>query len=303
MSIQSSGPVSLQDVQDEFGGEHPIGINEYYGKSSLPQSGPIGLADFYGATALRTVWSVQTTPNVNPVDGSQVIQSYLHYWASDDALDYAIAQSGSTKVLLFVSATTTADPIESNTLGFMDDPTNRLQVGGVHYDPVKSDQVVYGSYTWLHKTYVADVNITQANRESITIGYQTGGGVGFDASCKVTCLLLTDVSSVTVEHFVPSGSGFAPTSYQFTSPSNLKTIVFGGMGFSRTTFTNISGFDNNNTISGTRDPLSAWEQPTYHAAVDHVADEAKTYYLNNARVYSIVTVTRTTAPQRDLICR
>jgi hypothetical protein len=52
MTLQSSGAISLYDVQVEFGGSNPIGINEYYGVASgVPASGTISLYDFYGKSA------------------------------------------------------------------------------------------------------------------------------------------------------------------------------------------------------------------------------------------------------------
>ena len=52
MALQSSGPISLLDIQNEFGGTNPIGINEYYGVASgVPASGTISLDDFYGTSA------------------------------------------------------------------------------------------------------------------------------------------------------------------------------------------------------------------------------------------------------------
>ena len=49
MALQSSGQISLQDIQDEFGGSHPIQMSEYYGEhSSLPSSGQIAINQFYG---------------------------------------------------------------------------------------------------------------------------------------------------------------------------------------------------------------------------------------------------------------
>jgi len=50
MALQSSGVISLQDIQDEFDGEHPIGISEYYGVDTVPASGAISLSDFYGTS-------------------------------------------------------------------------------------------------------------------------------------------------------------------------------------------------------------------------------------------------------------
>lgn len=58
MALQTSGTMSLDDIQDEFGGSNPININEYYkggtnvpsttANSSIPTSGEIAFDDFYG---------------------------------------------------------------------------------------------------------------------------------------------------------------------------------------------------------------------------------------------------------------
>jgi len=48
MALQSSGQITLQDIQDEFGGSHPIEFSEYYGSGGAPGSGELELADFYG---------------------------------------------------------------------------------------------------------------------------------------------------------------------------------------------------------------------------------------------------------------
>lgn len=49
MALQSSGTISLSQVQGEFGGSNPISISEYYGAATgVPGSGRISLSDFYG---------------------------------------------------------------------------------------------------------------------------------------------------------------------------------------------------------------------------------------------------------------
>ncbi len=50
MAIQSSGAISLQDIEDEFTGSHPISLSEYYGSDTVPSSGAISLNDFYGTS-------------------------------------------------------------------------------------------------------------------------------------------------------------------------------------------------------------------------------------------------------------
>lgn len=63
MALQASGPISLSDIQTEFGGTNPISLSEYYaggvyvpsGTGSIPSSGTISLSDFYGTSAALVV--------------------------------------------------------------------------------------------------------------------------------------------------------------------------------------------------------------------------------------------------------
>ena len=51
MALQSSGAISLANIQTEFGGTNPISLSEYYSKGNAPASGEIQLAaDFYGTS-------------------------------------------------------------------------------------------------------------------------------------------------------------------------------------------------------------------------------------------------------------
>lgn len=57
MSLPSTGPISLSQLQTEFGGSNPIGLSEYYrggsyvtdNNTSVPSSGAIDMSDFLGA--------------------------------------------------------------------------------------------------------------------------------------------------------------------------------------------------------------------------------------------------------------
>lgn len=67
MPLPVSGPISLADIQQEFGGTNPASLNEYYKGGAfvrdtdfapnVPTSGTISLSNFYGArrTTLNTV--------------------------------------------------------------------------------------------------------------------------------------------------------------------------------------------------------------------------------------------------------
>ena len=55
MALQTSGAISLQDIQNEFGGSHPISLSEYYGVASgIPSSGQISVSQFYGKSGITT---------------------------------------------------------------------------------------------------------------------------------------------------------------------------------------------------------------------------------------------------------
>ena len=69
MPLQTSGAISLLDVQNEFGGSNPISISEYYGAASgVPTSGAISLSNFYGKSAY-TPMSLSYTGGVGEAYG------------------------------------------------------------------------------------------------------------------------------------------------------------------------------------------------------------------------------------------
>jgi len=91
MTLQSSGAISLLDVQNEFGGSNPIGINEYYGvDAGVPSSGTISLNNFYGGYG----WPVSSfdyvyayygsgrSDYVNPPGGRVITLNYSWYCAN-----------------------------------------------------------------------------------------------------------------------------------------------------------------------------------------------------------------------------
>jgi hypothetical protein len=64
MPLPSSGPLTLANIQTEFGGANPISLNEYYAGGAyvpagtsgtygaVPSSGTISIRNFYGTTAV-----------------------------------------------------------------------------------------------------------------------------------------------------------------------------------------------------------------------------------------------------------
>jgi hypothetical protein len=63
MALPSSGVLTLDDIQTEFGGTNPISLSEYYRggglvpdsalNAAIPTSGAISVSDFYGSANLK----------------------------------------------------------------------------------------------------------------------------------------------------------------------------------------------------------------------------------------------------------
>jgi hypothetical protein len=84
MTLQSSGPISLGQIQTEFGGANPIGISEYYrngayttsNNTRVPTGGTIKCSDFYGSFRFIPVRgctnpsATNYNPSANQDDGS-----------------------------------------------------------------------------------------------------------------------------------------------------------------------------------------------------------------------------------------
>jgi len=103
MTLQSSGAISLSQIQSEFGGSNPISLSEYYrngsyvtsNNTSVPTSGTIDLADFYGgvkaffytfsANAQEVdLESTLTTAGWNGTDPAIVtVNSGVYLWSDD----------------------------------------------------------------------------------------------------------------------------------------------------------------------------------------------------------------------------
>ncbi|WP_441280552.1 hypothetical protein [Tardiphaga sp. 862_B3_N1_1] len=66
MALPSSGPISLLQVANEFGGAVPHSISEYYGKAAgIPASGTISLSHFYGKANQFVLTISASSVNVN----------------------------------------------------------------------------------------------------------------------------------------------------------------------------------------------------------------------------------------------
>jgi hypothetical protein len=90
MTLQSSGAISLANIQTEFGGTNPISINEYYNTSGkfgfniigIPSSGQISVNDFRGKSKIIII-NVSITGTNNTINTATDNSNYNYaYFAN-----------------------------------------------------------------------------------------------------------------------------------------------------------------------------------------------------------------------------
>lgn len=134
MALPTSGPLSLSDIQGEFGGSNPISLSEYYAGGGLvpsgtsgtngpvPSSGAISISNFYGtsnATVNFTDDNVSAVGNTAQTAGYRIdvdgfvyqvvngVSTALYQWASPTSI------GGNYEVF----ATVTSGSVSSGTTG------------------------------------------------------------------------------------------------------------------------------------------------------------------------------------------
>jgi hypothetical protein len=133
MALPSSGPLTFTDIQTEFGGSNPIGLDEYYAGGAnvpagttgtygaVPSSGQISVQNFYGTSAIIPVYpqNVYAAVLYTGNDSSQTITNNIDI-STKGALVWVKGRSGTygtfdhTLITTPVSNTTA---LSSNTTG------------------------------------------------------------------------------------------------------------------------------------------------------------------------------------------
>lgn len=168
MPLQSSGLISLLDIQNEFGGSNPIGIDEYYGVApGIPASGLISLDDFYGASACDTT-TAPTLTNTYTISGGN--QNYGR-WFQITSSKYYFSHNGynsnqgrvhirnhddTGEILVTAPGGTSYD---SFSVIAVDESTNTMVVGATGLDAAGSNSG--GGAFWFNATTGAYLNISK----------------------------------------------------------------------------------------------------------------------------------------------
>ena len=137
MPLPTSGPLSLNDIQTEFGGTNPISLNEYYAgganvpagtsgtNGAVPSSGTISINNFYGTSKIvyRLDSDVYLDTALSPTDARVVfsVNSNGTVLATGDtagtlaSYNWITPTTGSTTY--YVRATLTSGTFSSGTTG------------------------------------------------------------------------------------------------------------------------------------------------------------------------------------------
>jgi hypothetical protein len=105
MALPSSGPLTLAQIQSEFGGTNPIGLNEYYaGGANVPAgtTGTYGAVPSSGAISIRNFYG---TSDVVISITDQYIQDISGGFRSATA-GYRLTSAGLAQVLVNITYTT-----------------------------------------------------------------------------------------------------------------------------------------------------------------------------------------------------
>ena len=88
MPLQSSGAISLDDIEEEFGGSAPTSLSEYYAAATgIPSSGEISIEDFYGKSKPVNLTSGVNVQSASASDyisagGTLTIPSGTYIWSN-----------------------------------------------------------------------------------------------------------------------------------------------------------------------------------------------------------------------------
>tara|TARA_Y100000289_G_scaffold43404_1_gene43162 strand:+ start:1134 stop:1769 length:636 start_codon:yes stop_codon:yes gene_type:complete len=173
MTMQSSGAISLSQIQTEFGGSNPVSMNEYYvgganvssnigafNPNGIPSSGSISFNDFYGASGCAETWSATVNPGARTApytEGSVgALSEYWGYHGSNQATitdttpDNGTVLSGATILKMHHSRFT----VDLGKAGTSITHNTHFEISGVtssniNTDTEAFDQLSYGSYVKL----------------------------------------------------------------------------------------------------------------------------------------------------------
>jgi hypothetical protein len=198
MALPTSGPLTLAQIQTEFGGSNPISLSEYYAggayvpsgttgtNGAVPSSGAISIANFYG-TAKSTRVSIGYTFSSSAANASLNLSAIGGYSAGQSDITITI-NSG-----VYLYATSTGNPGLNLTGGTTGDTLTIVNngfiigqggTGGGYYQRDTPSPVTINNYLISNggTALSIPINATIQNNSYIAGGGGGGGGPGITAT-------------------------------------------------------------------------------------------------------------------------
>lgn len=184
MPLPSSGPLSLNDIQTEFGGTNPISLSEYYAGGAnvpagttgtygaVPSSGTISIQNFYGTSKVvyRLDSDVYSDFGINGVDPSAGVNFVVR---SDGTVLVSGDNSGTLANYNWITPTT------GSTTYFV---RATLVSGTFNTGTTGSWLALTSNRSWIVRVFTAAGRSTTATFEIAT----DSGGTNIVASASVT---------------------------------------------------------------------------------------------------------------------
>jgi len=194
MALPSSGTISLNDLQTEFGGSNPIAISEYYRggglvpnvalNANVPTSGQISLSNFYGAS--------NSDPNPAPFDITNIFLSGVN----------SVSGNSNQITITGINVPITLTFATSNGYAYVNSENAEPEI--------YANIVVYvngtlanTSSTWGHSGpgstsgQEADLKVTVSNNDTIKVGFESeliNKDFGDDGGTSATFSITNDSS-------------------------------------------------------------------------------------------------------------
>ena len=192
MPLPSTGPMSLQMIQAEFGGPTPVSLANYYrggalvpdtpANASIPLSGPIALSNFYGASAVSMLppieaYIVNTLAEVNAATSSTNTppsqQDVFNSWARFDGDNFypsGTTPGGQAGSWQYANGQVISTVNSSRLIGFVSPEELEYYTHTVTLSSVDSDNDLIG--------LIVSQYVDENNMPHSIVAQRTGSGIG-----------------------------------------------------------------------------------------------------------------------------
>jgi hypothetical protein len=187
MPTQTSGPISLADVQSNLGGSNPISLSEYYSADAgLPASGTISMSEMYGRP--RPTVPVVSGVAFSPPSG-----------ASSYSATVSLSDSGANGTLYYIQKDTSTIPAATDsgwqTSNVFSQPADTVR----YYRAMRYNPPYWAiSGYWLRTAPSAGWTLTQGVSGSF-YGYGTGVGSISPSTLNGANLITVGLSVITIK--------------------------------------------------------------------------------------------------------